>query len=53
MLLVIESTCASTDDRLAVKVPMSVNFQSMNTVRELGSEDNEGEVCTGKDHLPC
>ena len=41
------------DDRLAVKVPMSGNFQSMITVRELGSEDDEGEVCTGKDHLPC
>ena len=44
---------ASTDDRLAVKVPKSGNFQSMITVRELGSEDDEGEVCTRKDHLPC
>ena len=53
MLLDGESTCVSTDDRLAVKVPMSGNFLSMTTVRELGSEDVEGEVCTREDHLPC
>ena len=42
-----------SDDRLAVKVPMSGNFLSMITVRKLGSEDVEGEVCARKDHLPC